>query len=397
MHNLFQNMNQPDNEEYYQTLNINKNSTETEIKKSYRKLAMKYHPDKNPGNQEAENKFKEISEAYEVLSDPEKRQLYDKYGKEGLEMNNMGGGPNINPMDIFQNFFGGSFNTQSQKSIDPIVKEVYLSLQELYTGMEKTIEIEKEVIVDQKGNVNYTDSIEICSYCQGKGHVNIVRQIGPMISQMQAPCKHCKTKGYLIKKYYRKTKIKEQIEINIQKGLKEGDQIHLENKGEINPKNINEKGDVIIIIKEFQHHNFVRKNNDLIFKKKISIFESLTGLKFFIENLENTFLEIKIEDIIKNDTIKIIKNEGMPIKGKNKKGNMIVLFEIEYPNNISDEKKQFLKNNFSNYFRNEENNEKKCKSVMLYDNNNYTNNYDNSSDDEDKEERHNENIQCAQQ
>merc|ERR1711998_625734 len=100
MHSLFQNMNQADNEEYYQTLNINKNSTDTEIKRSYRKLAMKYHPDKNPGNQEAENKFKKISEAYEVLSDPEKKQIYDQYGKEGLNMNNMGGGQNINPMDI---------------------------------------------------------------------------------------------------------------------------------------------------------------------------------------------------------------------------------------------------------------------------------------------------------
>tara|TARA_Y100000991_G_C21937974_1_gene333890 strand:- start:27 stop:1187 length:1161 start_codon:yes stop_codon:yes gene_type:complete len=386
-------MNQADNEEYYQTLNINKNSTDTEIKKSYRKLAMKYHPDKNPGNQEAENKFKTISEAYEVLSDPEKRQIYDQYGKEGLNMNNMGGGPNINPMDIFQNFFGGSFNMQSQKSIDPIVKEVYLSLQELYTGVEKTIEIEKEVIVDQKGDINYKDSIELCDHCQGKGYVNVVRQMGPMISQMQAPCKHCKTKGYLIKKYYRKTKIKEQIEINIQKGLKEGDQIQLENKGEINPKNINEKGDVIIIIKEFQHHNFVRKNNDLIFKKKISIFESLTGLKFCIENLEKEFIEINIQDVIKNDTIKIIKNEGMPLKGKDKKGNMIILFEIEYPNVVSNEEKKILKNNFRNYFNYE--NISNSRPVMVYDNNSYSNDYDSSSDEEINE--NNENIQCAQQ
>lgn len=394
MHNLYHNMNKPDNEEYYQILNINKNSTETEIKKSYRKLAMKYHPDKNQGNKDAENQFKKISEAYEVISDPEKRKIYDNYGKEGLDMNNMGGGPNINPMDIFQNFFGGSsFNTAPQKSMEPIVKEVYFSLQELYTGTEKKIEIEKEIIVDKKGNINYKDSIEICQNCQGKGYINVVRQIGPMISQMQAPCKNCKTKGYLINKYYQKKKIKEEIIVNIQRGSKEGDQIILENKGEINPKNINEKGDVIIIVHEFQHSNFVRKNNDLIFKKKISIFEALTGIKFYIENIEKEFLEINISDIIKNDTVKIIKNEGMPLKGKERKGNIVILFEVEYPDNILNQKKQILIDNFSEYFSNIEGN-KKSKHVIVYDNNQYNNDFENSSDEENE---NNENVQCAQQ
>ena len=394
MHNLFQNINQPDNEEYYKILNINKNSTETEIKKSYRKLAMKYHPDKNPGNESAENQFKKISEAYEVLSDQDKRKIYDQYGKEGLDMNNMNTGPNINPMDIFQNFFGSShFNNERHKSVEPIVKEVYFSLQELYTGIEKKIEIEKEIIVDKKGNINYKDSIELCHHCEGKGYINVVRQIGPMISQMQSPCKYCKTKGYLINKYYQQKKVKEEIIVNIPKGSKEGDKIIIENKGEINPKNINEKGDIIIIVQEFQHNNFVRKNNDLIFKKKISIFESLTGIKFYIENLEKEFLEINISDIIKNDTVKIIKNEGMPLKGKGRKGNMIIIFEVEYPNNISNQKKQIIRDNFNEYFNYDEDN-KKSRYVPVYDNNQSSNNLDSSSDEENE---NNENIQCAQQ
>lgn len=393
MHNLFEHMNQNiDNEEYYKILNIEKNSSEEQIKKSYRKLAMKFHPDKNPNNKSAEDKFKQISEAYETLSDKEKRNVYDKYGKQGLEMNNSGGGPDINPMDMFQNFFGGNFN-QKQTGIEPIVKEIYLSLQELYSGIEKNINIEKKIIVDHNGKTDFENSIEKCRNCDGVGHVNMVRQMGPMVTQMQVPCDKCKTKGYQLKKGYSLQKKNEEIKITVKKGMKEGSKIHLEGIGNTNLKNINEKGDIILIIKEFQHNHFVRKNNDLIYKKKISIFESLTGLNFGIESLNKINLEIDITEIINNETIKILPNYGMPTGKQDKYGNMIILFEIEYPKKISDEEKKILLNNFTKFYSKHEVKEN-SKKVILLDHNHYDNNEHEGSNEYSDDSS---NIQCSQQ
>jgi DnaJ-class molecular chaperone len=391
MEDIFSNLNQNiDNEEYYRILNVNKDATESDIKKSYRKLAMKCHPDKNPNNEEAENKFKKIAEAYEVLSDTEKRKLYDQFGKDGLEM---GGGPNINPMDIFQNFFGNNFNHNQQNKVDPIIKEVYLSIQDLYTGIEQTINIEKKVIVDNKGNVNYKDSIKMCNNCQGTGYVNVVRQIGPMISQMRAPCGNCKSKGYLINKHYREKNIKQEIKINIPRGMKQDEHIVIENEGNVNLQNIDETGDVVIVIKEFQHTHFIRKNNDLIFHKKISIFEALAGIHFYIENLNNEILEINIKEIINNETVKIIPEQGMPLKNKNTYGNIVILFKIEYPNSITDQEKKYIKDNFKRFFKTQHQ-KGNIKKIDVIDSNNQ-NVYQQESDDEENEE--NQNIQCAQQ
>ena len=160
---------------------------------------------------------------------------------------------------------------------------------------------------------------------------------------MQTTCNHCQGEGYQIKKGYQMKKINQEIEINIQKGLKEDDNIIIENEGNINPKNPQEKGDIVFIIKELQHSHFVRKNQDLIFTKKISIFEALAGFTFYIENLENENLEININEIVNKDTVKVIQNQGMPYKNKNKYGNIIVFFDIEYPNSITIIKKNIIK------------------------------------------------------
>ena len=395
MNNIFEQLHQNiENSEYYEILEVDKNSTEEQIKKSYRKLAMKHHPDKNPNDKKSEDTFKKISEAYEILSDKEKRSIYDKYGKQGLEMDNMGGGPDINPMDLFENFFQKDFNHKKKpKNIDPIIEEIYLELKEIYNGVEKYITIEKKVIVDQQGNVNYKDSVQICNNCQGTGYVNVIRQIGPMISQMRSPCRNCKTKGYLINKYYTEKNITEEIKINIPKGIKENEHIIIENEGNVNFKNIDEKGDIVIVIKEFQHTHFTRKNNDLLYTKKISIFESLTGITFFIENLEKNYLEVNIEEIINTNTIKYIPNQGMPIKNKNLYGNIVIDFEIQYPTEIHDQEKKILIENFSRFYQKiEKIND--AQKIELYDHHHQENNH---YDEIYQEEEKSDNVQCAQQ
>ena len=366
MNNFFNQMHKGNcnNNEYYELLNIDKNASDNDIKKSYRKLAMKWHPDKNPDNlKEASSKFKKITEAYSVLSDPEKRKLYDKYGKEGIQMEDMGAG--INPMDIFKNFFGGNLNEEREdQTIKPIVKELYLSIEELYTGVSKKINIEKEIFINKYGKEDPHNSTTICNKCNQK--------------------------GYHINNGYTKKNIQQEININIEKGLEEDNKIYLRGIGNIDP--ITKKmGDIIIIIKEFEHINFMRKGKDLILKKKISIFESLAGFTFYIENLNRQHLEIHINEIISNETIKIIPNQGMPINGTIKYGDIVLLFEIEYPQKLTLEEKNILKEKFHHYFSKNDEIHNSI-NVDIYDkvNNNYQGNRNNFEDSQN-------NMECVQQ
>ena len=390
MDNFFNQMHKGNcnNNEYYELLNIDKSANDNDIKKSYRKLAMKWHPDKNPDNlNEASSKFKKITEAYSVLSDPEKRKLYDTYGKEGVQMENMNGG--INPMDIFKNFFGGNFNEErEEQSIEPIVKELYLSLEELYTGVSKKINIEKEIFINQYGKEDIHNSITICNNCNGKGFVISLKQFGPIVTQSQEICNKCNQQGYHLNNGYSKKNIQQEISINIEKGLEEGSRVYLRGRGNIDP--ITKKiGDIIIIIKEFEHMHFIRKGKDLILKKKISIFESLADSTFYIENLNHQHLKIHINEIINNETIKFIPNQGMPIKGTMKYGDIILLFEIEYPQKLTLEEKNILKEKFHHYFSKKDDIESSI-NVDTYDK------LDNHQDTHNFEESQN-NMECVQQ
>ena len=373
--------------EYYDILEINKNSTETEIKKSYKKLAMKWHPDRNRGNKESENKFKQISEAYEVLSNPTKKKLYDAYGKNGLEMQD---GHDMDNMDsMFHNFFGNDFNIRKNDKIEPIIKELYLTIEEIYYGSCKKIIIEKQIIVDKNNIVDCQNSIQTCSSCKGTGIINNIQKCGIMFSQTQMICGLCKKKGFTIKEGYKLKSINEEIEFNIPKGIKQGEKIILKNLGNINFKNTKEKGDVIILIKEFDHSRFIRKQNNLFYTHSISIFEALIGFKMNIVNIQDKTLEISIDEPVDNDSVKILLNQGMPDKNNNY-GNIIINFKIENPS-INFEEKKIIQNNFSKYFKNKTTESTIKHKIECIDAENYhENKYENENENE------NENVQCPQ-
>eukprot|EP01088_Endostelium_zonatum_P006035 TRINITY_DN18142_c0_g1_i1.p1 TRINITY_DN18142_c0_g1~~TRINITY_DN18142_c0_g1_i1.p1 ORF type:complete len:450 (-),score=148.76 TRINITY_DN18142_c0_g1_i1:96-1445(-) len=352
---------------FYEILEVSKDASAEEIRKSYRKLALKYHPDRNPGNKEAEEKFKQISHAYECISDPDKRKTYDRYGEEGL--NQQGGFHNAE--DIFSSFFsnfggdddgggfggffGGMGGGRRQKSGPSRTRDVVFNLsvplKEYYTGKERKLKITKQVICDQctgtgakanakKGEVN-------CTECKGRGIVMEVQQRGPgFISQTQRPCTKCRGKGKSIAKEDQCTKCKgdkvveekKVITVQVDKGMEEGQRVSFYGESDQAPGATS--GDLIVTLvnkppeENSEEALWDRHQTDLIYKKKIPLSQALTGWSFILEHLDGRKILLKGEstDVIKPGDVRIIENEGMPrYKSPFEKGNLYIVFEVEFP------------------------------------------------------------------
>jgi len=375
-----------ENEEYYDYLDIEKSASQKDIKVAYRKLAMKYHPDKNKNNPNAEEKFKQISEAYEILSDPEKKNLYDKYGKEGLENSQNGG---ANPHDIFNMFFGGNRPQNTKKKNYNIHKEIDLTLEQIFSGCSIDLTIEKQILVD-KDNFKSFNGAEICTDCKGNGIRTGFQQIGPgMVRQVQMKCDTCLGRGWILKPGIKIKNINENFKVEIKSGIQEGEKIVLQNSGNQNPIKSSECGDLIIIIKEKPHKYFIRKGLDLIYNHKLNIFQALHGSTFYLENLKNEMLKITNQKIITPESKNIIKNEGM-IDNYGNIGNIIILYTLEYPKKLNTKQKNNLKTYFHEFLP-ESLEIEHCKNVNLLD---MFENYDTENPSSDNET---EGIQCAQQ
>lgn len=329
------------NKELYDILGIANTASDAEIKKSWKKLALKEHPDKG-GDPE---KFKKIQSAYEVLSDSEKRKIYDQYGLEGLE--DGGPGPHNpfgnNPHDIFNMFFPGSGAGRArQQSNSPskapsIKQSLAVSLEDLYNGKTVKLNITRKVIDGTAVN---------CNKCEGRGVCVQIRQLGPgMIQQMQSTCQKCQGLGVFCKLKTQSTI----VNVDIEKGSFEGDVIKLPEMADEAPNCI--PGDILFIISQKNHNIFKRKGSDLIIKKNISLSQALTGYQFTLKTLDNRIIKIKTPDnyIIKPPVvdltdngcsilphIMVVKNEGMPKPntGGLERGNLFVLFNILFPTNI---------------------------------------------------------------
>ena len=249
----------PDTEKLYEVLGVDKDADEKQIKKAYRKLAVKHHPDKGGDEQ----LFKEISAAYEVLSDPEKRQLYDKYGLEGVDNEGGPGGPGGD--DLFSMFFGGQGGRRSAgpRKGPSIQHPLKVSLEDLYNGKTVKLAINRKVIVGDS---------KVCDRCKGQGVVMEVRQLGPgMITQMQRTCSQCNGQGTMAKtKNERKV-----VEVHIEKGATHNQKITFRGMADEMPGR--ETGDVHFIVQEKDHDLFKRKGADLLLQKDISLNQALTG------------------------------------------------------------------------------------------------------------------------
>jgi len=338
--------------DYYKTLGVDKNATQEQIKKAYRKLAIKYHPDKNQGNKDAENKFKEVSEAYEVLSDENKRREYDQFGRVG---NN---GPRMSPEDLFRDIFGGfgdgfgpfgSMFGQRNKSNfssmrqDGKMNNIHLtiSLEEAYYGCSKEIEI--DAFDSCKACNGEGGEISKCSHCNGTGMQ--IQQNGFMT--IQSTCRYCGGIGKTIIKKCNKcnglgfTSKKEKLKINIPKGADDGNNLRVPNKG-FPGKNGGNFGDLIISLHLKEDLLYKRIDNDLIYTCNVKMSEILCGankiIKIFKDDISFTIKELY--DISKPI---IIENKGFKDLRFNNYGNLIICLNILLPDKkISNENKDAL-------------------------------------------------------
>ena len=323
--------------DYYEVLGVDKNADDSTIKKAYRKLAMQFHPDKNPDDKAAEEKFKEASEAYEVLSDPEKKKLYDQYGHAGVESAFGGQGfdwGNFTHFDdlndifgggfssIFETFFGGGFggggrSRQQANRGEDLQIELSLTLKEIASGIEKKIKIGVKEACDKCNGTGSADGkTETCSQCRGTGQVRQVRQ--SLFGQMQtvSECPSCRGEGKIIKnrcaKCYgegRMGKVNE-IKVKIPAGVEEGQYIRLRGQGNVGPRS-GSRGDILVLIHEKQDDQFERHGRDLYLKYPISFSQAALGDEVIVPTLQSS-VKMKIPAGTQSGRIFRLKGQGLP-------------------------------------------------------------------------------------
>jgi molecular chaperone DnaJ len=351
--------------DYYEVLGISKEATKDEIKKAYRKQALKYHPDKNPGDKKSEENFKEAAEAYEVLSNDDKKARYDRYGHAGMG-NNGGGfsGQGMTVEDIFSSFgdifgdafggfggFGGSRQRgrRVNKGSNLRVK-VKLTLQEIAAGTEKKIKVSKYDTCDTCDGTGAADSSSLssCSTCHGSGQVT--RLTNTMLGQMQTTsvCPPCGGEGKTITKkctacYGEGIVQKEEIiKINIPAGVGKGMQMTVGGKGNA-PRRGGVNGDLLVVIDEEEHPDLIREGNDLIYNLFISIPDAVIGTHVEVPTVDNN-VKIKIEPGTQPGKILRLRGKGLPEVNGYGRGDLLVNVNVWIPKTVSkDEMKIFEK------------------------------------------------------
>jgi molecular chaperone DnaJ len=350
--------------DYYDILGVNKNADEQEIKKAYRKLAIKFHPDKNPDNKEAEEKFKEAAEAYEVLSNADKRARYDRFGHQGVG-GAAGGGQGFGGMnmeDIFSQFgdifgesgFGGfGFGGQSsggkrvQRGTNLRIK-VKLTLEEISNGVEKKIKVNKLVSCrscNGSGAENGS-SYSTCGTCRGTGR--ITRVTNTILGQMQtsATCHTCNGEGRIItskcKTCYGDGVVRDEdtISINIPAGVAEGMQLSVGGKGNAAPRG-GVPGDLIVSIEEIPHEELQRDGNNLYYNCQVNFVDAALGTTVEIPTLEGK-AKIKIEPGTQSGKILRLRSKGLPEVNSYSRGDLLVDVNVWTPQQLSAEEKELL-------------------------------------------------------
>jgi molecular chaperone DnaJ len=343
--------------DYYEILEISKNADEAEIKKAYRKMAIKYHPDKNPGNQEAEEKFKVAAEAYEVLRDPQKRQRYDRYGHDGVR-GAAGGGFGMSMDDIFSNFgdifgnaFGGGFSSGGRRRVNRgtnLRVKVKLTLEEIANGVNKKIKVNKYISCKSCSGTGAKNggSYSTCSTCNGMGQVT--RVTNTFLGQMQttSTCPTCGGDGRVITS---KCNIcggdgivrgEEVINIDIPAGVAEGMQLSVSGKGNAGPKGgIN--GDLIVLIEEIEHNDLVRDGDNLIYNQFISFPDAAIGCDISVPTLDGV-AKIKIEPGTQSGKVLRLKGKGIPHLQQYGRGDLLVNISVWTPQALTKEEKNLL-------------------------------------------------------
>lgn len=350
--------------DYYEVLGVDKSASADEIKKAYRKLAIKYHPDKNPGNKEAEEKFKEAAEAYSVLSDADKKAKYDQFGHAGVD----GAGPDFsggfgNLNDILNDLFGGAFGGgfgggfggfggfgggQRRERVyrgRDIRVRVKLTLEEIARGVEKEISIEKNVPCPDCGGRGARNSSDIktCPACNGTGQVQRVvnsflgqtvtystcQQCGGEGKVISNPCHTCNGTGLV--------RQRETIKVKIPAGVEAGMQMTVQGEGHA-AKNNGINGDLLVVIEEQEHPDFRREGSNLLYTKVISVVDAMLGCEVEIPCLDGK-QKIKVEPGTQSGTVTRLRGKGLPSVNSYGTGDLYVKIAVWIPKKLTKEER----------------------------------------------------------
>ena len=342
--------------DYYEVLGVNKNASPEELKSAYRKLAVKYHPDKNPNNKSAEDKFKEASEAYGVLSDKSKKENYDNFGHAAFEnggggQGGFGGFSGADFSDIFEDFFGdfgggrSSRNRSSNNRGSDLRYDLSISLEEAYEGKKQNIQFStSEKCSSCKGNGSKPGSSPSrCSYCGGNGRVRsnqgffTVQQTCPQCAgngeEITDPCSDCNGQG--------NTRASKKIAVSIPKGVDDGTRIRLAGKGEAGTRG-GASGDLYLFINVKSHELFKRSEVNLFFEFPISITDAALGATIEIPTIDGKKAKIKIPEGTQDGKQFRLKGKGMPFMRRGDFGDLYVEIKTEVPIYLNKEQRNLL-------------------------------------------------------
>ena len=355
--------------DYYEVLGVSKNATPEELKKAYRKLALQYHPDRNPGDKEAEEKFKEAAEAYDVLSNPDKKARYDQFGFAGMDGGAggfQGGGMSMDDIfsqfgRIFGDFFGGGghfsgfsgFGGGQQRGHRAAARgtnlriKVKLTLEEIDKGCEKKIKVAKYVPCKTCGGTGArNNNYETCPHCHGAGVVTEVRRtiLGQM--QTQSVCPHCGGEGRIIKDKCHDcngegiVRSEEIITINIPAGVADGMQLSMSGKGNAAPHG-GVPGDLIILIEEVPHDLFERQDSNIYYNAFITFPQAAMGTTLEIPTLSGR-AKVKIDAGTPSGKVLRLRGKGLPDVNGYGRGDMLVSINVWVPKALSREERETL-------------------------------------------------------
>lgn len=350
--------------DYYEILGVNRNANESEVKKAYRQMALKYHPDKNPGDKQSEEKFREAAEAYEILSNPEKKHRYDQFGHRGVSGAG-GNGHGMNMDDIFsqfgdifgghnpfESFFGGGETTQRGKRYvnkgTNLRIKVKLSLQEVAHGAEKKIKVNKQVTCSTCSGTGAQNSSSFhqCSTCKGSGYMR--RVTNTILGQMQttSTCSACNGEGQVI---VNKCKTcqghgtvfgEEVISINIPAGVAEDMQMSVSGKGNAAERN-GISGDLLVVIEEIEDEQLKRDGHNLLFDLYITFSDAALGTHVEVPTIEGK-AKIKIEPGTQAGKVLRLKGKGLPELNSYHKGDLLINVNVWTPQHLNAEEKKML-------------------------------------------------------